>query len=89
MSGDGNDAVDAVAIAYRWFHDIAGIGQVVGFGATGLQAQVCAAILIGPFRARRGLSPDELALLTSGLESLRTIALKETHSSELIQRPTS
>jgi len=89
MAGDGSEAVDAVATAYRWFHDTGGIGQVVGFGATGLQAQACATILVGPFRAQRGLSVHELALLTSGLESLRTIALGETHSSKSIQGPAS
>jgi hypothetical protein len=89
MAGDGSEAVDAVATAYRWFHDTGGIGQVVGFAATGLQAQACATILVGPFRARRGLSPDELVLLSNGLESLRMIALKETHLSGPNQGPTS
>jgi hypothetical protein len=85
MAGDGSDAVDAVATAYRWFHDISGIGPIVGFEATGRLARSCATILVRSFQARRGLSPEELALLTSGLESLRIAALRETHSSNSIQ----
>jgi hypothetical protein len=85
MTGDGNDAVAAVASAYRWVHDITGIGPTIGFEETGRQARSCAAILVNPFRAQRGLSPDELALLTDGLESLRIAALQETHSTAINQ----
>jgi hypothetical protein len=80
MIGNGSDAVAAVASAYRWFHDISGIGPTIGFEVTGRQAQSCASILVTPFRAQRGLSPEELELLTRGLESLRIAALQETHS---------
>lgn len=80
MTGDGTGATDAVATAYRWLHDISGIGPTLGFEATGRQARLCAAIVVDPFRTQRGLSPDELALLTSGLEFLRIAALNETHS---------
>jgi hypothetical protein len=86
MAGDGDDAVDAVASAYRWFHDVSGIGPIVGFEATGQHARLCAAVLIGSFRAQRGLSPDELALLTSGFENFRIVALNETHFTKINQR---
>jgi hypothetical protein len=86
MTGGGNDAVNAVATAYRWFHDVSGIGPTLGFEATGREARMCADILVGPFRAQRGLSTDELTLLTNGLESLRIAALNETHSTESNQR---
>jgi hypothetical protein len=79
MIGNGSDAVAAVASAYRWFHDISGVGPTIGFELTGRQARSCASILLSPFRAQRGLLPDELKLLTSGLESLRIAALNETH----------
>ena len=85
MTGGGSDAVAAVVTAYRWFHDISGIGPTLGFEATGQRARSCADILLGPFRAQRGLSSDELELLTSGLESLRIAALQETHSTGLNQ----
>jgi hypothetical protein len=79
MIGNGSDAVAAVASAYRWFHDISGVGPTIGFELTGRQARSCASILLSPFRAQRGLLPDELKLLTNGLESLRIAALNETH----------
>jgi hypothetical protein len=83
MAGDDGDAVAVVARAYRWFHDITGMGSTVGYEATGRHGGVCAAILAGPFRAQRGLSPDELTLLTDGLEALRIEALRETHSPKI------
>ena len=86
MAGNGSHAVDAVATAYRWLHDISGIGRAISFEATGRQAQSCAGILVTPFRAQRGLLPDELALLTNGLESLRIASLSETRSTEPSQR---
>jgi hypothetical protein len=86
MTGDGSDAVNAVATAYRWFHDLSGIGPPLGFEATGKQARTCADMLVDPFRARRGLSADELTVLAAGLQSLRTVALNETHSTEPNQR---
>jgi hypothetical protein len=86
MTGDGSGAVNAVGIAYRWFHDVSGIGPTLGFEGTGRQARTCADMLADPFRARRGLSADELALLTNGVESLRIVALKETRSTERDQR---
>jgi hypothetical protein len=89
MIGNGSDAVAAVASAYRWFHDISGIGPTIGFEVTGRQARSCASILVSPFRAQRGLLRGELELLTIGLESLRIAALNETHSTGLNQRSAS
>jgi hypothetical protein len=86
MNGNGSDAIAAVASAYRWFHDISGIGPTIGFEATGRQARLCTNIMVSAFRAGRGLSPDELELLTSGLETFRIAALNETHSTGLNQR---
>ena len=80
MTGDGSDAVEAVATAYRWLHDAIGICSTIGFEATGRLAQSCNAILVAPFRTQHGLSADELALLTENLESLRIAALADTAS---------
>jgi hypothetical protein len=89
MIGDGSEAIAAVASVYRWLHDISGIGPIIGFATIGQHARSCAGILVRPFREQRGLSPQELELLTSGLESLRIAALKETHSAASNQRVTS
>jgi hypothetical protein len=78
MAGDGSGAVNAVATAYRWLHDAVGVCATIGFEATGQCARSCDAVLVEPFRAQRGLSQDELALLTENLESLRFTALTET-----------
>jgi hypothetical protein len=80
LAGDGSDAADAVATAYRRFHDMCGIGSTIGFEATGRVARTLDAILIGPFRDQRGLSGGELAKLTEGLESLRIAARTEMKS---------
>jgi hypothetical protein len=77
LTADGQDAVDAVAAAYRRFHDICGIGATIGFEATGQAARAIDAILIGPFREQRALSDDELVKLTEGLVSLRIAARTE------------
>ena len=86
MTGNGVDAVAAVASAYRWFHDLSGIGPTIGFEITGKQARTCTGILVDPFRAQRGLSSDELESLTGGLESLRIAALNEMHSTGSYRR---
>jgi len=80
LTGGGSDAVDAVAAAYRRFHDVCGIGATIGFEATGRVARTIDSLLIGPFRGRRALSGDELAKLTEGLESLRIAARAEMSS---------
>jgi hypothetical protein len=80
MVGLESDAVEAVATAYRWFHDVSGIGPTIGFEATGQWAQSCAGILARSFHERRGLSTDELKSLTIALQSFRIAALNETHS---------
>jgi hypothetical protein len=80
LTGDGSDVVDAVATAYRRFHDICGIGETIGFEATGQVARTLDAILIGPFREQRALSGDELVKLTEGLKSIRIAARAEMSS---------
>jgi len=82
LAGGGIDAVDAVAAAYRRFHDICGIGPTIGFKATGQAARTLDGLLIGPFRDHRGLSADELAKLKEGLELLRSAARIEIQSAE-------
>jgi hypothetical protein len=77
LVGNGSDAVAAVATTYRRFHDVCGIGATIGFEATGRWARTLDAILVGPFRDRRGLSEEELSHLKEGLASLRVAARVE------------
>jgi hypothetical protein len=84
LASEDSGAVDAVATAYRRFHDVCGIGSTIGFEATGRSARILDAILVGPFQEHRGLSGDELVKLKEGLEALRISArtemqLKDTH----------
>lgn len=77
LAGDGSFAVEAVAITYRRFHEMAGIGSTIGFAATGQIARTLDTLLIGPFRDQRGLRGDEVAQLKDGLEALQIAALAE------------
>ncbi|WP_020173701.1 Hpt domain-containing protein [Methyloferula stellata] len=77
LTGDGDDAVAAVASTYRRFHDMAGVGSTIGFEATGRVARTLDALLSGPFRDRRGLRDDELAELKEGLGALQMAVLME------------
>jgi hypothetical protein len=77
MSGEGDASADIVANAYHWLHEICGIASTIGFVSTGLAARSCDALLVGPYRAQRGLSAAELAQLTERLESLRLTARAE------------
>lgn len=79
LAGDGTESADAVEAAYRRLHDVCGIAPTVGFEETGRAARILDAILIGPFRDRRGLSNDELTRLKDGLAALRIVAQTELH----------
>jgi hypothetical protein len=72
LAGDEASAASAVEATYRRFHDMCGIGPTIGFDAIGQSARVLDAILIAPFRSRRGLSSDELVRFKEGFETLRT-----------------
>jgi F420-dependent methylenetetrahydromethanopterin dehydrogenase len=78
MRGENTDAVEAVAAAYRRIHEICGVASTIGFDEIDRTARVCDAVLIEPFRARRGLSEEEFGLLTLGLDSLRNSARTQT-----------
>jgi len=83
MIENASGAEEVVANAYRWLHDVCGVAPTLGFEATGQSARSCDAILVGPYRAQRGLSAAELALLTESFESLRGTAQAETQAIEL------
>jgi hypothetical protein len=77
MTGGGAEPAGIVANAYRWLHEICGIASTIGFEKTGLSARSCDALLVGPYRAQRGLSAAELAQLTERLDQLRFTARAE------------
>ncbi len=80
MTGDGRDAAEAVATAYRWLHEVCGVAPTLGFKVIGRSARLCTAILAGPFWARRKLSADELFRLTECVRFLRGEARREMQS---------
>jgi hypothetical protein len=85
LAGDGHDTVAAVATVYRWFHDMYGISSTIGFDLVGQAARTLDAILVGPFRDRRGLRGDELAQLKEGLDTLRIAARTEMQPKDIDQ----
>lgn len=80
LTDEGSEVVEAVAVTYRRFHELCGIGATIGFEATGQKARALDAILIGPFREHRSLSRDELTKLMAGLEALQEAARTEMQS---------
>ena len=70
----------AVAEAYRCVHGIVGVGRTVGFPASGSAAHHVEDILRSPQQQRRGLTTDEIALLTKMLQGLREVATRELQS---------
>jgi hypothetical protein len=77
MTGEGNEVVDAVAETYRRIHSIAGIGNAVGFAATGRAARNVENVLLPAHYAGRGLRSEEITALTRELQTLRDAAQRE------------
>jgi chemotaxis protein histidine kinase CheA len=73
-------AAVAVAEAYRWVHGIVGVGPTVGFPASGNAAHDVENVLRTAQQERRGLTADEIALLTKTLQVLREVAARELQS---------
>ncbi len=73
-------AAAAVAEAYRCVHGIVGVGPTVGFPASGNAAHDVEDILRPPQQERRGLTADEILLLTKTLKVLREVAARELQS---------
>jgi hypothetical protein len=77
LSGPGPDVVEAVDAAYRQMHGIVGIGPTVGFPATGQAARSAEHALMAAQHEKRGLAPEEIALLNKALLGLREAARRE------------
>jgi hypothetical protein len=80
LAGTAADAGDAVAESYRRIHGICGVGPVVGFVVTGRAARDVEDVLIRPFRAKRGLTQNELGHLEARLAALQAAARQELSS---------
>jgi chemotaxis protein histidine kinase CheA len=80
LAGADAAAANAAAEAYRCVHGIVGVGPTVGFPASGHAAHDVEDVLRPPQQQRRGLTADEVALLTKALQTLREVAARELHS---------
>ncbi|GLH81271.1 hypothetical protein SSBR45G_61800 [Bradyrhizobium sp. SSBR45G] len=85
MAEDEAVSAEIVATTYRWIHDICGIASTIGFEAIGQAARACDTVLIGPYRARRGLETGELNDFTTRLGLLRAAAQAARCSPETSQ----
>lgn len=80
LSGAAPAAAIAVAEAYRCVHGIVGVGPTVGFPVSGKAAHDVEDVLRRPQQERRGLTADEIGLLTKTLQALREAAACELQS---------
>jgi chemotaxis protein histidine kinase CheA len=78
------DAVPAASASlgdvYRSVHSIVGIGRTVGFPGIGRAARHVEDVLRAAYCDGRGLTADEISLLTNSLNSLREAASVELQS---------
>ncbi|MGC2781447.1 MAG: hypothetical protein WA418_38000 [Bradyrhizobium sp.] len=77
LVGEETAVVDAVGEAYRRIHGISGVGPTVGFVATGQAARATEAVLLAPYKGRRGLTTEEITRLETTLGALRETAQRE------------
>jgi chemotaxis protein histidine kinase CheA len=77
LSNVAPSAAAAVAQVYRCVHGIAGVGPTVGFPASGNAARDVETVLRTAQQERRGLTAEEIALLTKTLQILREAVARE------------
>jgi hypothetical protein len=80
LCGDAPDITNTLGAAYRRIHGIVGVGPSVGFVATGQAAKAVEKVLVGPYRATRGLASYEADALEKALHVLREAAQLELQS---------
>jgi len=80
------EAAGAVEQAYRSIHGIVGVGRTVGFPATGQAAHQVEDVLRPSYQTQRGMTVDELSLLTTALQALRETAARELKSFQAPQQ---
>ena len=67
----------AVEEAYGRVHAMVGVGPTIGFPATGDAAHAVENVLRAPRLERRGLTAEEISLLTRSMQALREAAARE------------
>jgi chemotaxis protein histidine kinase CheA len=77
LFGEGHSVTDTLGETYRRIHGIVGIGPTVGFPATAKAAKTVENVLLGPYRASRGLVSNEVDALKKALHVLREAAHRE------------
>jgi hypothetical protein len=82
LSGDGGEVNLILGEAYRRIHGIVGVGPSVGFVATGKAAKHVETVLVGPYRATRGLASSETDALKKALHGLREAARQELQATK-------
>jgi chemotaxis protein histidine kinase CheA len=70
LTASAPGAAVTVDEVYRRIHTICGVGPTVGFPATGKAAREAEVILLVPMRDKRGLNPDESAILRKAVDGL-------------------
>jgi len=73
MSG-GGETIEIVIAAHRRLHEMCGIAATLDFAATGKAAGSAETVMCAAAKAKRALTPAEMAALKSELEALRRAA---------------
>jgi chemotaxis protein histidine kinase CheA len=77
-------AAASLADVYRSIHSIVGIGRTIGFPSIGQAARHVEDVLRAAYSDGRGLTADEIPVLTNSLNALREIASSELQSSHTV-----
>ena len=70
MSG-GGETIEIVIAAHRRLHEMCGIAATLDFAATDEAAASAESVMSAAAKAKRALTPSEMAALKSELEALR------------------
>ena len=77
LSSTGGPLTDHLSGSYQRLHTIAGVGETVGFAATGNAARTAEAALLPAYHQKRGLTEGEALCLKKALAQLKTAAASE------------
>ena len=77
MANDGGDAIETVINTHRRLHEMCGIAPTLGFEATGKAARSTETAIREAAKAKRAITPLEIAALKTELERLRVAATDE------------